>query len=539
MSVKSIKKGFFFMVGLLMAATIISGCANRGGDNQKSTSSQAITTPIGQYPIETEETLTYWGVLNTNTAKNYTNFADTPIGKELEKKTGVTVKYIHPAQGQQQEQLNILLASNDYPDIIESNWTSGYPGGAEKAIEDGIIIPINDLMKFSPNYERELSGIPGLDKMARTDSGKYYVYATIRKNYEESIFWGPMFRKDWLDDLGLEPPTTIDEWEKVLIEFRDKKNATAPFAVRANQANGSMLLYGAIVGAYKTELSWYTDNDKIYFGPYDPQYKDFLAIMARWYKQNLLDKDFPMADKKSIESKVLSGKSGAFIGLIGSEMGTYLRVMQEKDERFDLIGAANPTLSKDEESFSGAANLPFYYYFAAAITTHCKNPELAARWLDYGYTEEGAYINNFGVENESFVIEDGVLRYTDTVINAPVEENMLARYDRFNGPYVALILPATSEQTMLPQQIQAREAFKKNMPVYRGYPPLTFTVEESERLSNIMNNINNYANEMRTKFIMGTEPLENYDKYIEQLKSMGIEEAVKIQQDAYIRYQNR
>ena len=530
------------IIGIITAfaavLTMFSGCAEHN-EKDTATETSAITTSVGQYPIDTDQTLTYWGALNTNTARSYANFGDSPIGKELVKKTGVPVVYIHPAQGQMQEQLNILIASNDYPDMIESNWITGYPGGAEKAIEDEVIIPINDLMKFSPNYQQQLLSIENLDKMARTDSGKYHVYATIRKHYEESIFWGAMFRQVWLDDLGLDVPSTIDEWETVLTAFRDKKGASAPFVVNANAANGSMLLYGAIVGAYKTELGWYTDNGKIYYGPYDVQYKDFLYRMARWYEEDLLDKDFPMSDNKSMESKVLTGRTGAFIGLLGSGMGTYLRVMQDRDDEFDLIAGVNPTLHKGEESFSGASNLPFYYNFSAAITTQAKNPELAARWLDYGYTEEGAYINNFGVENESFVIKDGEPSYTDEVLHAPVEENMLAKYNRYNGPFTALILPVTSKQTMLPQQIHARETFKNNMPTYRGYPPLSFTVEESERINSIMNNVNNYVNEMRTKFIMGTESLENYDEYLKQLKSMGIEEVIQIQQAAFERYQNR
>ena len=103
-----------------------------------------------------------------------------PFFKELMKKTGVTIEFIHPSQGQESESLNLLLASGYLPDLIENNWY-GFTGGPEKALSDGYILPLNDVFKqYSPNLNKYLSDNPEIDKMVKTDAGKYYVYPFIR-----------------------------------------------------------------------------------------------------------------------------------------------------------------------------------------------------------------------------------------------------------------------------------------------------------------------------------------------------------------------
>ena len=67
-------------------------------------------------------------------------------------------------------------------------------------------------------------------------------------------------------------------------------------------------------------------------------------------------------------------------------------------------------------------------------------------------------------------------------------------------------------------------------------PPLSYTSEQNSRRTEIMTEINTYMNEMVLKFIIGTESLDNYDAYVENVKKMGIDEAIQIVQDAYDAY---
>ena len=70
-------------------------------------------------------------------------------------------------------------------------------------------------------------------------------------------------------------------------------------------------------------------------------------------------------------------------------------------------------------------------------------------------------------------------------------------------------------------------------------PPITMSVDESTRYSNIMSDINTYVNEMVLKFIMGEEPMENWDAYVEKIKKMDIDKAIAIQEEALKRYNSR
>ncbi|MNI91167.1 hypothetical protein D3C73_1487880 [compost metagenome] len=95
-------------------------------------------------------------------------------------------------------------------------------------------------------------------------------------------------------------------------------------------------------------------------------------------------------------------------------------------------------------------------------------------------------------------------------------------------------LPAKFAQTS-----EAIDIWKKTNHESHLLPPITPTAEESDEMSSIMNDINALVKETELKIILGTEPVENYDKYVQQMKDMGIERALEIQQAAYERYMKR
>lgn len=196
-----------------------SAVSNKGGEGV-SKGNEGSDKPM--YPLDTKDTFSYWAPINGNLITFTTNLAEAPIGKAIAEATGVKVNYIHPTESQAEEQFNLLLASSKLPDVLEYDW-SIYPGGPEKAISDGVIVPLNDLIdQYAPNLKKMLEANPELDKMVKTDSGQYYVFPMVR-NEEGLVFRGPMLRKDWLDELGLQLPVTIDDWHKVLTAFKEKK----------------------------------------------------------------------------------------------------------------------------------------------------------------------------------------------------------------------------------------------------------------------------------------------------------------------------
>ncbi|RAU93292.1 extracellular solute-binding protein [Paenibacillus sp. YN15] len=522
----------------ITSTSLLAGCTKEEqGAPSSSAPSAAASAQAASYPISTSETLTSWEAINTNLTTFVSNLADTPFGKQLEKDTGVKVKYSHPAEGQSKEQFNLLIASNNLPDMIEYDWNTGYPGGPEKAISDKVILPLNDLIdRYAPNLKKLLQENKELDKMVKTDSGKYYVFPMIRSSL---VFRGPIIRKDWLDELKLPVPETIDEWHTALTAFKEKKGATAPLTA---QYGTELNLQDAFIGAYRTANRYYIDdNGKVKYGPIDPQFKQALTLLRQWYAEGLLDKDFALNnDSKSLDTKMLSGASGASVYLTSGGLGNWMDTGKKQNPGFHLVPAPYPTLNKGETAFIGHSDFLYNPLASKAITADSKHPELVAQWLDYAYSEKGAMLFNFGIEGESYTTQGGQLAYTDKIKKDPKYnlQQMIAQYTKPNGPFPGD--PRKNNFNTYPEQNESGKIWGKTDALKHILPTfITPTVEESKEVAKLNTAIASYKEEMFVKFVMGKESLDKFDEYVERIKSMGVEKVVQIYQNAYDRYYKR
>lgn len=519
------------ILSILISSSILYGC------KAKPEVSNAPVNVDDNTPI----TLTYWVSLSGNSAATLASYSEMEMFKELEKKTNIKLDFKHPPTGQEKEQFNLMLASRDYPDIIEYGW-GGYSGGPEKAISDGVIIKLNDLLsKYSPNFSKVLKENAVIDKQAKTDSGTYYMFPAIGGKSNKTT-GGPIVRKDWLDDLGLKLPETMDDWTNMLKQFKEKKGATAAF-VCDNKTLSSNSFFS---GAYNLGVGFYLDNGKVKYGPGENDYKKYLELLRGWYKDGLLDPDFAANNSKAVESKVTTNKAGGFYGNLGGAIGTFMNAMKGKDDKFNLAGAVYPS-----EKSGGSNNFIQYAWEVrtsgmAAITSKNKYPERTAKMFDYLYSEEGTLLKNFGIENKTYKMENGYPKYTELITNNPDKLSMAqagGKYFRGTEPSPGWIDDRYAEQytISLPQQRQAKDLWSKysDNALKVMLPQVTPTAEESEEFSNIMSSVSSYKDEMFTKFVMGAESLDNFNKYISTIKSMKIDKAIEINQKALDRYNKR
>jgi putative aldouronate transport system substrate-binding protein len=422
---------------LLIAVGIMTGCSKEvetpKDPRQGSTNNSSINAP---YPVKTDKILKVWMQLNSNLAFTVKNFGEAPLAKELEKKTGVKVEYIHPIVGQEKEQFNLLLASRDMPDIIEYNWYA-FPGGPEKAISDGYILRLNDVIdKYAPDLKEYLQHNKEADKQVKTDTGSYYVFPFIRGDENLLVSGGPIIRKDWLDEVGLNVPSTIDEWYTALKAFKEKKNATAPLSFRLTYLN-----WGSFSGAYGVTKGIYVEGGKVKFGQMEPGYKDYMVTFRRWYAEGLLDKNIASVDNKILDSNITDNKTGASTAYAGSGLGKWQAAMADKNPKVKFIGTTYPTLKSGQTPKFGQRDFTYSTDWSAAITASSKNADLAARWLNFGYSAEGKLVYNFGIEGESYKMEDGYPKYTDLIMKNPdklLVTYAMARYVRgsYGGPII-------------------------------------------------------------------------------------------------------
>lgn len=526
-------------VALSLSASLLAGC----GKKENTDANKATSGKTGEisYPIKTDATLKYWLSLNVNVASTKKNLGETEFAKELQKETGIKVDYVHPPQGQDKEKFNLLLASGDLPDLIESDW-GNFPGGPEKAIKDGSILKLNDYIdKYAPNLKKYLQEHPDIDKACKTDSGAYYMFPFIRSDDSLTVFYGPTMREDWLKELNLPVPTTMDEWETVLKAFKDKKGATAPLTFDLKEIFGAFagaygVTYGAMVGN-----GYYVDNGKVKFGPMEPGFKEFVTTFNRWYKEGILDKNFATVDKKIKASNMLSGKSGATLAYCGGEMGLWMNGMKDKDPNYKLVGVPYPSAVKGQKAFTGQKQFKATGQ-GVAISAKSKNIEQAVRFLDYGYSKAGMDLYNFGIKDVSYKIVDGKPVYTDLITKNPDKLGLaqaMSLYMRtYSGPFVQ-VKEYIDNYYQLPMQKEAIKAWVNTDAPKTMLPAVTALPEESSELSKMENEIKTYVDEMFLKFVMGQEPISNYDKFTSQIQKMGIDKVLKIKQSSLERYNKR
>lgn len=171
------------LVAIFIVLTLAAGC-QRSEKKEKDVGTETTQTDSidTEWPIKDKSvTLTYWCSLNSTVSKSRQNLGETELYKELEKRTGVKVQFIHPPATGVADNFNLMMASGDLPDIIEYNWLNSYSGGPEKAIQDGNIIKLNDLFdKYAVILKEYLNSNKDIDKMVKTDSGSYYVFPFLR-----------------------------------------------------------------------------------------------------------------------------------------------------------------------------------------------------------------------------------------------------------------------------------------------------------------------------------------------------------------------
>jgi len=494
------------------------------------------------YPMAAKE-FTYWMLITPSLSTVITDYGDTPLAKELATRTGVTMEYLHPATDQFKEQFNLMVTSGDLPDIVEYNIMKDYPGGPEKAIQDGVIVDLTEYIpKFAPNLMKYYEENPDAYKLAKTDTGKLYGFPFIRGDESLKVFLGPVVNQQWLKDLGIDYPETIEDWYTMLTRFKNEKGAKAPLTYEPamiSASNGS-----PFIGAFGISEDFYLDaNGKIQYGSIQPGYKDFLTTFNKWYAEGLIDADIETMNREQVAAKLTTGEAGASVGQMASRLGTWLDAVQD-NPAIDFVGVKYPVVNrgdipmftqKDTAINGGSGD--------AYITTACEDVEAAVRYFDYAFTEDGNKLFNFGIEGVSYTMVNDYPTYTDLLMNNPEmsRPEAFGSYTRssYNGPFVQR--KEYFEQYGFKYD-QQRESLKNwlvsDVDTYR-MPNVTPTPEESQEIATIMNEINTYRDEMQVKYIMGVESLDSYDTYVENMKKLGIDRAIEIYEAALIRFNQR
>lgn len=451
--------------------------------------------------------------------------------KELQNRTGITIEYTELDFWTAQEKMNIALASGDYPALISD---LSYTGGSLSALEDGIIVDLTDkLPELSPNYQYLIDSNPEIAPIFRND-GKVLCYQSPYENFVENQ--GLVIRQDWLDEQGLELPTTYDQMFETLKTFRDAYGTSTAIYFNSDcNINGLTVGYDVAVfsaGGTATSLPYYAVDGVVHCSLIEDGYRDFLKEMNKWYNEGLFNKDFgsiaydPMGGELAeLQANGTVGvwcTSGEGIGNITQDVSCVPNLVQNEG---DMDHQTSTSLVTDSTN--------------TYVTSCCEDVETAMKFLDYLYSEDGILFYNYGFEGIDYTLdENNTPKFTDAVINNEygVDVNNMLRIRR---PYTLcsslMILYATAEfNTDLKNE--AWEVWSSNIDGAYYIPSnVSMNAEETQTSSYYVADIVTYASQMIPQFIAGDVSLDEWDAFVAKLKEMNIETCIEAEQSAYDR----
>lgn len=528
------------IIALLSAVVMLSACfAGCGGKKE------SVATTDGK-------SFTYWTVMDATSSKSLSSYNDMMLYQELEKRTGVRIDFIHPIQGSTGHEAFIAMLSGEViPDMIEHNWSS-YSGGPQQALDDGVIISLNDYLEdYAPNYYDYMEGEKGKKAgyryklEATTDDGRYYGFNALSIG-ETRGFAGIYIRADLLKKWGMDIPETIDEWTAVFAKAKSE-GFEKPFTSICNPLSFKGANTHTFNTAFGVGKDFYLDDGEVVFAPFEKGYKEYVAQLAEWTKAGYIDTGFITNDGAKIEGNMANGISIAAWGYVGGGIGKILPAAQAANPEFDLVACPFPVAKKGEtaefQEIDVAAKPT-----AIAISTACGNYEKAVEWCDYVYSEDGIALQLFGIEGDTYTIEevDGEkhYKYTEKITN--LEEN------GFNSVSEALYYymlpcnhPGYNQHTdylngyyQLERQKEALKTWNISADKASAHklPTLSFTIEENREITDIKEIAEAELEAALCDIIIGRRSIDEYDNIIKQARENGYDRYLEITEAAYERY---
>lgn len=538
-----VQKFTSLLLAVLMTVPMAACSDGKSASSESSSSSKdTLSSSSGNKSSDSSKepiTLTYWCPVDggATTLQYISSYAENTAYIEMEKRTGVHIEWIHPAAGQEQEQFNLMIASRDIPDLVGN--AEYYRGGPAVAVQDGLFVDISDKLKeYAPNLMNLMDQSDELKKQMYTNDGSFMGFCMITDDsfgtdltpYEESPYGGPMIRKDYLDELKLDIPETIDEWYAALKAIKESKNPDIVLTIPTNGANES---FGTFLSAYGIAPDFYQADGVVKYGRIEDGYRSYLETMNKWYSEGLIDPEFATRDSQSLSSLKDNGQVAAYHQQSPSFISNQKKLNQI------WTGAPYPTLEKGKTNpWHFKNNLTRGYYTLISAT----NPDIerSIEWLDYGYSKEGMNLLSFGIDGVDYngLNEDGCPNYIENYVTAEGDAaewtSHRSVFRLHNGTYLKSDKRSNPNRRIV--ELEKWRDIWGSTPSLYSLPPVTMTLDENTEYSNVMTDVKTYVNEMTIKFIMGTEPLSKFDEYVENIKNMYVEKAVKIQQDALDRY---
>ncbi|QOR85902.1 extracellular solute-binding protein [Geobacillus stearothermophilus] len=304
-----LKKVFATLTATVLAASMLAGCT----DNESASSGGSSESKDGKVTITTVRTL-----------KDDTKFRDgedlnnNPITRWSEKELGIKWETLWtvPNDEQYNNKIRLALSSGQkLPNVFKVS--DGQL--INDLIRSGKVMPVDEAIEkyASPRLKEIYEQFPEAFYPATVDGKRYGIPRFSGGNGSDSLLW---IRKDWLDKLGLQPPKTIEDLEKIMDAFVNKdpdgngKKDTIGLTLASKNGLATWLADGSFIfGAYGNYVpgSWSKGEDgSLVYGSVQPSMKKALEKLNEWYKKGYLDKEVGILDEQTAIESFVAGKSG-------------------------------------------------------------------------------------------------------------------------------------------------------------------------------------------------------------------------------------
>ncbi|MDQ1913480.1 extracellular solute-binding protein [Paenibacillus sp. GD4] len=492
----------------VMAAAALSGCSN-GGE-----APQASDTPAKDgKPVQVKVFKSHMGVGTIPDSNN-------PHVKYVAEKTGVEYKLMTTPPGSEPtEYLNLLIASDDLPDILRPI------GGVEQTlIGQGGALPLDDLLpKYAPNVWKNIPKEAwDIVRSASPDGHIYYIPKVFLVPER-----APMIRKDWLDKVGMQMPKTTEEYKEVLKAFRDKDpngNGKKDELPTSGREFGKWMdhlfgMYG--VAMWEGNPEWDIYDGKIQYAGVTPNMKAAIAYIRELYAEKLLDNETFLNKGDVWQAKINNNLVGSWYHLPANVRDRYTAMLKGQPDAY-IVGMPVPKAN----GFQGfvtqkSMGEPEWIIPAAAK----KNAEASLRLLDFFYDQNNDEFIRFGLEGQQHQVVNGKKVLLPPEDSRPIAlgmRNLTTKADM--DIRIKETIPENMQKMV--QDIfaistaDARRIAGDGLPntVYEGYPDI-----QSHKL----------FQEYLTKIVIGDWPLEKFDEFVSRWKQAGGDAVTKRVQDWY------
>ncbi|MCU6708418.1 extracellular solute-binding protein [Paenibacillus sp. J5C_2022] len=384
------------LISVLLGVILLAACSNEKNIKPEDKSADQ-STDQSATTADPKRAATFNVLFAIATDLKGLSLTDNIYNRYIKERTGVEIKLESPGMEQYYEKLNILLASGQYPDAFMTD--DSYIAKMKQLAADGLLEDLAPYINDTARYPNIKKNMPADAWLPVSEGDNIWAFPFNRQDGLNQVVY---IRKDWLDNLGLEVPTSIDEYYKVL----------KAFAHNDPDGNGKDDTYGLLVTSVPTgtggrvfKAAFDAERYRIVDGKVTPpeilpEYKELIKFLSQLVKEKIMDNEFPTITTPIFRDKIKSGKYGMFVNFWHLASGN--EIPKEAMDKYTAVEL--PLMNNGEQAKFKYVSTNRHYI---AIPKQTKDIDRLMDMFDWALSPEGTKYTYLGVEGVNYNMVEG------------------------------------------------------------------------------------------------------------------------------------